>query len=275
MKHVKLFEQFLDMFNPINDDNHITEKQFKGLTSDQSLEDIDNDQKLKIIQSTGNIIDFKVPDWANRNFWQVISKGKISKKKNLNGDTVFFLPGKVISSPTYNSIEELIDNVLWDSMEQRRRFNESNRIDESKNIKLKDLEGQTFMFNVGNTGEKLKNASKSDIAKMVGNALRHYLFDQDFYYNYTDNKKEYATLYANTIEMPMVKQLDKTIKEWFIYRDLEKWEWGEGKVLEFRYEKARDFIDNWFMETKMSESLRQEYIDHREDYAGVTLKPKK
>jgi hypothetical protein len=148
-------------------------------------------------------------------------------------------------------------------------------IDESKNIKLKDLEGQMFMFNVGNSGEKLKNASKSDIAKMVGNALRHYLFDQDFYSNYTDNKKEYANLYANTIEMPMVKQLDKTIREWFIYRDLEKWEWGEGKVLEFNYKKARDFIDNWFMETKMSEDLRQEYIDHREDYAGVTLKPKK
>ena len=112
----------------------VTEKQFKGLTSDQSLEDIDNDQKLKIIQSTGNIIDFKVPEWSDRNFWQVISKGKITKKKNLNGDTVYVLPGRMISSPAYSSIQELIDNVLWDSMEQRRRFNESRQIKESKNL---------------------------------------------------------------------------------------------------------------------------------------------
>ena len=108
----------------------INEKQLKGLDgipSTKKLKDLTDEQKLKIIQSPGNIIDFKVPDYlkGKRNFYQVISKGKIIKKKNISGDTIFFVAGGgLINSPTYSSVKELINNVLWDSMEDVRKFNE-------------------------------------------------------------------------------------------------------------------------------------------------------
>ena len=65
----------------------INEKQFKGLDGidDKTpLTKISDTQKLKIIQSTGNIISFKVPKGSDRNFWQVISKGKIKKGKRFS-----------------------------------------------------------------------------------------------------------------------------------------------------------------------------------------------
>jgi hypothetical protein len=102
----------------------ITEKQFKGLEgipANTSLEKITKDQKLKIIKGVGNIIDFIVPKGLSRNFWQVIGTGKI--KKNLSGE--YYLEGKIISSPMFKSIDDLIDGVKWKSMEERRRFNES------------------------------------------------------------------------------------------------------------------------------------------------------
>jgi hypothetical protein len=104
----------------------ITEKQFKGLEgvpANKSLKDISDAQKIKILQSTGNIIDFIVPKGEKRNFWQVISTGKIAKQ-NLSNSTVYFLTGKIIPSPSYSSVKELLANVDWKSMEERRRFNE-------------------------------------------------------------------------------------------------------------------------------------------------------
>ena len=96
----------------------------EGIPSNKRLAQLSDNDKLKIVQSTGNLISFKVPDWSKgkRNFWTVISAGKIVKKKNLNGDIIFFLPGagpeKV--SPSYSSIAELLDGVDWDTMELRR-----------------------------------------------------------------------------------------------------------------------------------------------------------
>ena len=115
----------------------ITEKQFKGLEgipSTTSLEKISKDQKLKIIKAPGNIIDFIVPNGVNRNFWQVIGTGKI--QKNLGGNYV--LLGKVIHSPAFKSMDDLIDGVNWKSMEDRRRFNEG--VNEAKELKWQDVE---------------------------------------------------------------------------------------------------------------------------------------
>lgn len=109
----------------------ITEKQFKGLEgipSTKSLEKISKDQKLKIIKAPGNIIDFIVPNGVNRNFWQVIGTGKIQKNSGGN----YVLLGKVIHSPAFKSMDDLIDGVNWKSMEERRRFNEG--LSEEKNL---------------------------------------------------------------------------------------------------------------------------------------------
>ena len=106
----------------------ITERQFKGLDGidDKTpLTKISDTQKLKIIQGTGNIISFKVPKGSDRNFWQVISKGKIKKQKDLSNNVVYILPGKMIGSPKFKSIKDLIKGVDWVSVEKARRFNES------------------------------------------------------------------------------------------------------------------------------------------------------
>jgi hypothetical protein len=114
----------------INNEETITEKQFKGIEgipANKKLSQLSDAEKIKILQASGNIIDFIVPDWAKgtRNFWQVISKGSIKKKKNLGGDIIYLLPGKIVQSPAYPSVKELLNGVDWDSMEERRKFNES------------------------------------------------------------------------------------------------------------------------------------------------------
>ena len=106
----------------------VNERQFKGLDGidDKTpLTKISDTQKLKIIQGTGNIISFFVPKGFNRNFWQVISKGKIKKGKSLSGKVVYTLPGKMIGSPQFKSIKDLIKGVDWVEVEEARRFNES------------------------------------------------------------------------------------------------------------------------------------------------------
>lgn len=119
------------------DESILTEKQFKGLEgipSNVSLEKATTTQKLNIIKAPGNIIDFIVPNWAkkSRNFWQVISTGKV--KKNSTGN--HYLEGKIIPSPAFDSLDDLIKGIDWKSMEKRRRFNES--VNEAKTYKKGD-----------------------------------------------------------------------------------------------------------------------------------------
>jgi len=99
-------------------------KGVEGVPSNKKLSQLSDNDKLKIVQSSGNLISFKVPDWSKgkRNFWTVISNGKIVKKQNLNGETIFFLPGKGPEkvSPSYSSVKDLLNGVDWDTMELRR-----------------------------------------------------------------------------------------------------------------------------------------------------------
>jgi hypothetical protein len=106
----------------------LNEKQFKGLEgipSNKSLEKISKSEKLNIIKAKGNIINFIVPDEykGKRNFWQVISTGNI--KKSSSGNIVMLMGGGPMNSPSFKTIDDLIDGVDWASMERTRRFNES------------------------------------------------------------------------------------------------------------------------------------------------------
>jgi hypothetical protein len=103
----------------------------EGAPSNKKLSQLSDNDKLKIVQSSGNLISFKVPDWSKgkRNFWTVISNGKIVQKKNLDGITIFILPGKGPEkvSPSYSSVKDLLNGVDWDTMELRREsVNEKN-----------------------------------------------------------------------------------------------------------------------------------------------------
>ena len=178
----------------------VNESQLKGLEGippTKKLKDLTDEQKLKIIQSPGNIIDFKVPDYlkGKRNFYQVISKGKIIKKKNISGDTIFFVAGGgLMNSPAYSSVKELINNVLWDSMEDARKFNQ-----ESVNEALwpKSKLPQSFQFALA---PELKKNFKG-IFYSVGNDIYH----NDKKVLTVDNDKDSV----NSI----IKQLKSKIKE--------------------------------------------------------------
>jgi hypothetical protein len=117
------YDEVTDVTDRLRIESVLTEKQFKGLDgipANTSLEKISKEQKLKIIKASGNIIDFIVPKGVSRNFWQVIGTGKIKQ----NSADEYYLEGKVINSPMFKSLDDLIKGVLWKSMEERRRFNE-------------------------------------------------------------------------------------------------------------------------------------------------------
>ena len=123
----------------VNESIMLSEKQFKGLEgipANKSLEKISNAEKLNIIKAKGNIINFIVPAGMNRNFWQVISTGSI--KKSSSGNIVMLMGQGPMNSPSFKTIDDLIDGVDWKAMEQRRRFNEG--VTEAKEIKWQDVE---------------------------------------------------------------------------------------------------------------------------------------
>ena len=131
----------------------LTEKQFKGLDgipANKSLEKISNAEKLNIIKAKGNIINFIVPAGMNRNFWQVISTGSI--KKSSSGNIVMLMGGGPMNSPSFKTIDDLIDGVDWKAMEQRRRFNEGvtemfiddNYSDDFQSYLYKKYKGKSF-----------------------------------------------------------------------------------------------------------------------------------
>ena len=131
----------------------LTEKQLKGLEgipANKSLEKISNAEKLNIIKAKGNIINFIVPAGMNRNFWQVISTGSI--KKSSSGNIVMLMGGGPMNSPSFKTIDDLIDGVDWKAMEQRRRFNEGvtemfiddNYSDDFQSYLYKKYKGKSF-----------------------------------------------------------------------------------------------------------------------------------
>lgn len=113
----------------VDDDvDNISEAGLKGtekIPSTKKLSQLSDNEKLTIVQSSGNIISFKIPDWAKGRYknWQVISTGKIKKGKDISDGSVnYFLIGKgpQKASPTYKSVKDLLNGVEWDTMELRR-----------------------------------------------------------------------------------------------------------------------------------------------------------
>lgn len=119
----------------------VTLKGLEGVPSNKKLSQLSDKEKLDIVQSTGNIISFKVPDWAKnrQKFWQVISVGKVKKGKGLSNDTYYYLGGKGAekASPKYPSIKDLLDGVDWDTMELKRESIEP--IEEAMVRSVKDI----------------------------------------------------------------------------------------------------------------------------------------
>ena len=92
------------------------------------------------------------------------------------------------------------------------------------------------------------------------------MFDREFYYNWTDLGKEYNSIFEKETLSPMIKNIDRTLKEFFILK---------GSTLVFRLEgsNAQKWIDKWFQTKKfISNELKSDYYSYRKKYAGVTLR---
>ena len=124
---------------------------------------------------------------------------------------------------------------------------------------MENLINKKFDFVVGSTTyNQLWN--EEDFTEQIIRAIQHMMFDWDFYYNWTDNEKEYLEIFDKKNLAPMMEIIDYTLENWFEF---------DGKKLRFKTENVD--IDKWFMETNMSNELRKEYIDYRLEYAGINL----
>lgn len=184
------------------DDNvdNISEAGLKGtenIPSNKKLSKLSDNEKLNILQSGGNIISFHIPDWAKGRYkmWQVISAGKIKKKKDLDGEIIYFLPGKgpQKSSPTYPTLKDLINGVDWETMEMRRES-----VNESPNDKQKVVD---YLVKKGN--------NKNDAQKMV-----------DKNYDFVSKKYKGASV---SKKAEIISGLQESITEARIKRPLNRW----------------------------------------------------
>ena len=135
----------------------------------------------------------------------------------------------------------------------------------NESIKFKDLVDKEFDIEVG-SGTTGATWNEDDLTQEIENAITHNLFDADFAANWTDHKDEYRKIFYKDTIKPLLKNIDKTLNDMFTFK---------GNKLTFNIE-GRDsdaWIDNWFQTNKsISKSLKQDYYDYRDEYAGVKLK---
>lgn len=124
---------------------------------------------------------------------------------------------------------------------------------------MENLIDKKFDFVVGSTTyNQLWN--EQDLTEQISKAIQYIMFDWDFYYNWTDNKEEYIKIFAKKTLAPMMENVEQTFTDWVEF---------DGKKLIFKIENVD--IDKWFMETNMSNELRNDYYEYRKEYAGVYL----
>jgi hypothetical protein len=140
-------------------------------------------------------------------------------------------------------------------------------------IKFEELVGNKFSIKRG-SGTKTTTWEKEDLLEEIKKVIEHELFDRNFYYNWTDEGAEYYNIFEKYTLTPMLKDIDKTLNEYFV---MEKTSYNN--ILEFKEhskiqsikELGQGYIDNWFKTNPhISPMLRNDYKKYREKYAGIT-----
>ena len=174
----------------------------------------------------------------------------LNKKKGFKQDRIKF-----------NSYE---DAVKW----ARKNFDKFSpdmiKYESINEVKLNDLVNTRLSIEVG-SGKTTGNWSNEELIEKLKEAIKHNLFDREFYYNWTDLGKEYNSIFEKETLSPMIKNIDRTLKEFFVLK---------GSTLVFRLEgsNAQKWIDKWFQTKKsISNELKSDYYSYRKKYAGVTL----
>jgi hypothetical protein len=135
----------------------------------------------------------------------------------------------------------------------------------NESIKFKDLVDTRFDIEVG-SGTAATTWDKEALTKEIGSAIKHNLFDAEFYYNWTDDGKEYWKVFDKDTLEPLLKNIDKTLNSMFTFK-------ANKLTFNIEHTAAEEWTDNWFQTNKsISNSLKQDYYTYREKYAGVKLK---
>jgi hypothetical protein len=123
-------------------------------------------------------------------------------------------------------------------------------------LNFKDLVNTRFVIEVG-SGDRSGVWGEKELIKIIKEAIKHNLFDYDFYYNWTNSKKEYSAIFYKDTTCPLLKNIDKTLSELFLFKD--------GKLtFKIQDDEAIKWIDKWFQTNKsISESLKKDYQDYR------------
>lgn len=141
-------------------------------------------------------------------------------------------------------------------------------------MKLINLIGRYFPIAIGSSTVS-KIWDKDSLEMKINNILHFYLFDIEFYDNWTENGDEYFNVFKDETLKKMTDNIDDTLSKYFSFK---KTRYSKNEnVLVFHdvnslvFDKHL-FIDNWFKTNKtISNSLRNEYYNYRREYAGVIL----
>ena len=129
-------------------------------------------------------------------------------------------------------------------------------------LKFKDLVDTRFDIVLG-SGTTGTTWNKDDLTHEIKKVIKHELFDWDFYYNWTDSGEEYSKVFDKDTLNPLLKKMDKTLNDMFSFKN--------DKLTFNRV--GDEWIDNWFQTNKsISKSLKKDYYEYRDEYAGVKLK---
>jgi len=135
-------------------------------------------------------------------------------------------------------------------------------------LKLNDLVGNQYKYVIGSSEEKyIGENDKKYVLEMIAKSLKTYLYDADFALNYLDGnqRKEYTKFFETQILIPKLKNIDKTLRDYF--------ELNGDKVKYKLSGVSRVMMDDMFKRySPLSDDIKDAYKEYRLEYAGVKLK---
>lgn len=137
-------------------------------------------------------------------------------------------------------------------------------------ITFNDLVNKSFNIEIGSVNTKT-TWDKEQLINELKEVIKHNLFDADFYYNWTNNDKEYLNIFNEMTLKPMFENINKTLSDFFIFKKTPYSTLED--ILVFNEIDKDSWIDNWFQTNEViSESLKKDYYKYRDKYTGVLLK---
>ena len=89
----------------------------------------------------------------------------------------------------------------------------------NESLKFKDLVDTKFDIEVG-SGTSSGTWSEEELIQEIKSAIKHNLFDRDFYYNWTRDGKEYLKVFNQDTLEPLLKNIDKTLNSMFTFKNI-------------------------------------------------------